>query len=1178
MPDRGGPANYAGINYQNYVTALYLGRMLDLTDRCRSERVVRVGVETSNVVDDICVTFADAHREFIQAKLTLRASGKTWYALWRKFTKQLDADIDDSDRLVLALGTPGRLGETLKAITIHAAASTDADDFIRRLNSAQTSRLKKIESTLSIAPTEQEYWRHFFSRLDVHLWNQDALKRDYAPIWLPLSNTAKTVLFDCLVRFVQEGAAQRLTFTARHLRDRLRRTLSIKLTDPPNWGSGIYRRFIKDTSRIELPGTSTVREIDDAFPWPACRRFVADQRRDFDDETPRSVLGIQDDNIDISTFPMEGFDRVVLTGGPGLGKSVLTKVLSRKLVEDDLLPALIPVTSFCDTDTSLFRYLDEIVNGKHGTHIDWTRAAETDVLVLIIDGLDEVDASSRLQVLRALETFSSRFPRTPWLMTVRDAAALPLPTRATCIEVQPLDDQHIEAVFRYYRPEDETGFETFSRLLSSRPDIQRFARIPLFLALMATAPDSGEELPRSRGDILESYLHILFRPEAYKPSIEPTIDPSELRLIAQHAAAAALKGGGIGISNTLLIETIRSHDRSMAGTAVIDQLVTCGVVSRSRPGRFSFPFPIVQEYLASCDYSADDIDELLATVDAAVQRPWVQTLQFVLETVECGDEVASRILNGQDDAFSTKLRLLARCVSNGMNVSENLRKGIAVRLAPLWCHPSYKIQEQVGELIADSFCIPLVPEIKCQLGNRYLLHLGAGRVIERHNDPTLTKVVFAQMLDGDIGHFFHLYELRKPVRVMSEQAYDMLLGRVGRDLESDDVVQSVSMLMKQLDGSKIPRKALDEVINDESLPLGIRLSGLFLAPDTPASIAEPLITLGLGGLEDSNVTTAVAVLLKLKGSAIGLSTYLEIGHISDERGFEIIDAVWRVASETGIQTLFRETELRSPFSTRCLVYLAAAGDASTMAELADMAGLLSVETLGATIKVLGNYRREDLAGAIADSLKGRTLSPTERVRLMGDICIGMTTRYEMVGWHSGSLHMVPLHPGLGRFLPILHAWSLLDDYHAKDALVLDTQLAEIGDENATRRLGGRIAAVLDSAEIDSKDEIISSDIGRALSVMTSRRISVKYALVFRVLKETGFNSRSAAYGTIAAQGTEAALAQLLEGHNNATDFHVQGMLLDLIETLATRFGTTIFVNNGKLNAAWPSGVQPESSA
>ena len=1164
MADRGGPSNYAGINYQNHVTALYLGRMLDLTDRCHSDRVVSVGVETSNVVDDICVTFADGHRALVQAKLTLRASGKTWCKLWRNFAKQLDTDFSESDRLVLALGAPGSLGETLKAISIHATASIDTDDFIHRLNSTQMSRLKKIESALLIAPTEENYWKHLFSKLDVHLWQQDALRRDYAPIWLPLSNTARTVLFNHLVAFVPEGAPQRTTFTARSLRDRLRKTYSINLADPPSWGCDIYRRFIRDTSRIELPGTSIVREINDKFPWPECRRFVANQRRDFDDETPRSAMGSQGDHIEISAFPIEGLDRVVLTGGPGLGKSVLTKVLSRKLVEDELLPAVIPVTSFCDAPTNILRYLDEVINAEHGTAIDWTRAVETDLLVLIIDGLDEVDARARLQMLRALATFSSRYPRTPWLMTVRDAAALPLPTDATCIEVQPLDDEHIEAVFRYYRPGDEAGYETFSRLLRSRSDIQRFARIPLFLALMATAPDFGDELPRSRGDILESYLHILFRPEAYKPSIEPVVDPSDLRQIAQHAAITALKGGGIGISNSLLIEAIYAHSPAIGGAAVIDQLVACGVISRSGPGRFSFPFPIVQEYLASCEYSADDFNELLATVDAAVQRPWVQTLQFVLERLDRGDEVADKILSGQDDAFSTKLRLLARCVSNGMNVSVEVRKSIAVRLAPLWCHPSYKIQEQVGELIADAFCIPLVPEIECQLHNRYLLHLGLGRVIERQDDPQLTKEVFARMLDGDIDHFFHLFELEKPVREISEQAYDLLLSRVRRDDTSDNVTQAVSMLINELDGSGISRRLLDEVINDVTLPLGIRLSSLSLNPESSTPIAATLVSRGLLGGHYFNVATAVEVLLKRDESSIRLSEYLQRGDISEERGFEIIDAVWRTSSKTGIQTLVREAELKSSFKNRCLVYLAAAGDAPSMAELADMAGQLTVDTLGAVINVLGHYRREDLAGAIADSFEGRTFSPTERVRLVGDILIGMTTRYEMMGWHSGSFRMVPPHQGLVRFFPILVAWSALNDYSEKDALVLDTHLAEMGDENATRRLGGRIVAVLDSSETDSKDETISGHIGHALSVMTTRRITLEKALVSRVIKETGFNSKSAAYSAIATKGTEAALSELLEAHNDVADLHLRGILLDRIETLATRFGTTIFNSNGKL--------------
>lgn len=1164
MADRGGPANYAGINYQNQVTALYLGRMLDLTERSHSERVVSVGVETKNIVDDICVTFADGHRAFIQAKLTLQTSGKPWRTLWHNFEKQLDSDFEELDRLILVLGTPGKLGETLKTISCDAVGSLDTNDFIRRLNSQQMLRMEKICSVMSAAAIGKEYWRHLFSKLDVHLWQQDAMKRDYAPMWLPPSNVPKTVLFDHLASYVLEGATQRVTFTAGSLRDRLRKTYSVNLEEPTSWGSDVYRRFIKDTFRVELPGTSIVHQIDETFPWPVCRRYVAKQMRDFDDETPRSAMHLQDDNVEIAAFPREGLDRVVLTGGPGLGKSVLTKVLSRQLVEDGLLPVLVEVTSFCDEATSLLKYLNETVNDKHGTAINWARAAETDVLVLIIDGLDEVDASSRLRTLRELETFSSRYPRTPWLMTVRDAAALSLPTSATCIEVQPLDDQHIEAVYRYYRPGDEGAYRTFSRLLDSRPDMQRFARIPLFLSLMATTTSSATELLRGRSDILESYLDILFRPEAYKASRQSIVDPSELRLIAQHAAAAALKSGGIGLSSALLTASIRSCTSGMAASAVIDQLVSCGVISRTGPGRFSFPFPIIQEYLASCEYSAADIDELIAIVDTAVQRPWVQTLQFVLETLEQGDEVAGKILSGQEDAFSTKLRLLARCVSNGMNVSMELRERIAVRLAALWCHPSFRMREQIGELIGDAFCVPLVPEIECQLTNRNLLHCGSGRVVERQENPELTKVILSQMLDGDIEYFFHLHELERPVRKISEEAYILLLDRVRREDTTDKLVQPVAALIAQLDGSRISKSAINEVINDEGLPLPIRLSSISLCPEFSSSIGESVITRCLLGQDNSNVDSMVKILLKTKEASANLSSYLRSEKISEDRGFEIIDAVWRIASKTGVQTLVRESELRGSFEMRCFVYLAAGGDSAAMFQLADNASQLTLETLGAAIRLLGHYRREDLAQAMADSLEGRILNPNERVRLVVDVCIGMTSKYEMLGWHSGSLTLTPLHPGIVRFLPILRDWSELNDYEPVDALVLDTHLAQLGDESAQKRLVQRIVTVLDSPDTTSEYDRASGDIGHALTVMTSRRIILENATIRRIIEETGFNGKSAAFNAIAAQGTELALSQLLQYHNNVSDVYLQGILLDHVETLATRFGITIFRNNGKL--------------
>lgn len=45
MTEAGGPANQAGIFFQNTIAALYLGRMVDLRSRARRDRVLHVRVE-----------------------------------------------------------------------------------------------------------------------------------------------------------------------------------------------------------------------------------------------------------------------------------------------------------------------------------------------------------------------------------------------------------------------------------------------------------------------------------------------------------------------------------------------------------------------------------------------------------------------------------------------------------------------------------------------------------------------------------------------------------------------------------------------------------------------------------------------------------------------------------------------------------------------------------------------------------------------------------------------------------------------------------------------------------------------------------------------------------------------------------------------------------------------------
>jgi hypothetical protein len=74
MTEAGGSTTQSGILYQNSVAVLYLGRLLDVSNRPDIERVEQVRVEAPTDVDDTVVTFADRHRTYIQSKEHLRGT------------------------------------------------------------------------------------------------------------------------------------------------------------------------------------------------------------------------------------------------------------------------------------------------------------------------------------------------------------------------------------------------------------------------------------------------------------------------------------------------------------------------------------------------------------------------------------------------------------------------------------------------------------------------------------------------------------------------------------------------------------------------------------------------------------------------------------------------------------------------------------------------------------------------------------------------------------------------------------------------------------------------------------------------------------------------------------------------------------------------------------------------
>ena len=752
MAEAGGPANQAGIYYQNSIAALYLGRMLDLRPRRARDRVVHVRVEAPQAVDDIVIQMADGTRRFVQAKLSLVKGSDAWRTLWRNFTLQLKAPgMSLDDRLMLVLGTASPIADNLLALAERAATAVDATEWLARLSGSQLQIVNRIADALEPGESAQTSVWKLMLRTDVELIADNSIERDQVPCWMPAGSVEPYHLLAALRDLVGGASRVRGSFDPPQLRAQLKELHGISISDPDEWGAATYRDIMLRRAVIEVPGTGMIHPVSKAFLWPKATRYDRTRQADFDDETPGFSFGAKPDEVDLSSFPEVGLDRVVVIAGPGYGKTVLALALAEKAAAAGRLPVLVPIPDLSRLDMEVSEYLASQVNKEFDVAVDWQAAAEGGLLVLLLDGLDEVAAPRRAVILDRVKRFSLRYPGVPWVLTVRDAAALAAPTDAVLVELEPFSDSEIERFVELYRPGIPGLGERLRRRMEARPDVQRLVRIPLFLAILLSTNEVEEgELPESRTELLETYLDLLFRPEEFKPGEQDGVDASILRPIAEAVAFEALEREEIGVGRRLLEAVVRAQLAPGAPVVpVIERLVTCGVIRRQGAGRYAFPFPIVQEFLAACHILEHRVNEVPTRLASAIKRPWAQALQFVLERHPEPGPLTSELLSGEDDAFHTRLRLVAGSVANGMRVDISTRQEIARRLAEIWPRMSWRMADRIGELIAEAFSDPLIPEVRVQLKDPWALGRRSGSIVAKIRDRALTRIVLEELLSNE---------------------------------------------------------------------------------------------------------------------------------------------------------------------------------------------------------------------------------------------------------------------------------------------------------------------------------------------------------------------------------------------------------------------------------------------
>ena len=213
--------------------------------------------------------------------------------------------------------------------------------------------------------------------------------------------------------------------------------------------------------------------------------------------------------------------KAVVLGDPGSGKSTLLKYLAYKLSTKpeevgetkDYFPILFSVADYAIFQRKRELKLEEYLRQRYSDI--WPVIQESikaNNTLFLIDGLDEeIDSGRRIQIVRAIEEFVSRYPENRYIITSRIAgysmAALSL--GFDHFVINPFDkEQILNFLKNWYKAigDGEEANALFNTIKDS-PPLFKLATNPLLLTIMALLHyQGGARLPHRRVDL---YTYII---------------------------------------------------------------------------------------------------------------------------------------------------------------------------------------------------------------------------------------------------------------------------------------------------------------------------------------------------------------------------------------------------------------------------------------------------------------------------------------------------------------------------------------------------------------------------------------------------------------------------------------------------------------------------------------------
>ena len=199
-------------------------------------------------------------------------------------------------------------------------------------------------------------------------------------------------------------------------------------------------------------------------------------------------------------------NRLIISGIGGIGKSMMMRHLffecADNYKDDDLLPILVPLNNYKETQTDLTVVLYDTIC-EFSDDVDWDdfdKLLESGKLIILLDGLDEVVGNTRNVFQSALISLIKKYPDNTIIISSRPNYTFVQMGHFQVIEILPFEKEQALELVEKLDFHDKVAKEKFIKDLDRKlfQSHKQFASNPLLLTIMLMTYSSYGEVPAKR--------------------------------------------------------------------------------------------------------------------------------------------------------------------------------------------------------------------------------------------------------------------------------------------------------------------------------------------------------------------------------------------------------------------------------------------------------------------------------------------------------------------------------------------------------------------------------------------------------------------------------------------------------------------------------------------------------